>query len=157
MRSGAMVHRGAIVLSDFDPGLGKMISWRPKRNVARIYLFEKRAVVPRNTECIFFRGSGSVVGAFQRGRYLHAKVRRYELNGREPNARTGFLVTVSWYMTHSTAYQGYHTGGETHVELYAIVIGASLVYRQSVDYPEVFSLLPETAGSIVPGLCTLRS
>jgi hypothetical protein len=125
-------NRGAVVLSDFDPGLGKLVSWQPKRHKARIYLFEKRAVVPRNTECVFFRGSGSVVGVFHRG-YLLARVRRYELRGHEPNARAGFLVTVTWHRTIATGYQGYHNAGETHTELYAIIVGKKLMYRLTYD------------------------
>ena len=146
-------NRGAIVLSDFDPALGRMVSWQPKRDKARVYLFEKRAIVPRRARCVFFRGSGAVVGAFHRG-YFAARVRRFDLNGHHTNDRNGYLVTVAWHQTYATGYQERHTGGEAQIELYAIVIGGSLVYRLT-NYPEISNLLPETAGDVSPGLCTL--
>lgn len=144
---------GAIVLSDLDPALGKMVKWQPKRNKARVYLFEKGAVVQRNSSCIFFRGSGTVIGAFERGSFS-ARVRRYTFSGHETNNRTGFLITVAWHQTYSTGYQGRHIGGETHNELYAIVVGGNLVYRLT-EYPEVSALVPETALNVAPGLCIL--
>ena len=50
-------HLGALVLSDFDPGLGKLVRWHPHHDIAKVYLFERRVVVSRNAGCIFFKGS----------------------------------------------------------------------------------------------------
>ena len=147
-------NRGAIVLSDFDPALGHLVSWRPKQDKARIYLYERRAAVSRSARCVFFRQSGDVIGVFRRG-YMLARVRRYEVRGHEKNDRNGFLVTVAWHQTYATGYQERHTGGEAHVELYAVVLGSKLVYRLA-DYPEVTALIPETAGAVAPGLCLLN-
>ena len=58
---------GSVVLSDFEPAVGQVVSWKPKSGKARIYLFEKRATVSRELGCVFFRGSGERVHEFWRG------------------------------------------------------------------------------------------
>lgn len=146
---------GAIVLSDFDPELGKLLLWKPKKRTAKIFLFDKRATVRRDTACVLARLSGNVIGTFSRG-YLLARVRQYSVEGEAPDNRKGFVVTVTWYRTYATGYQERHTGGEDGTELYAIVLDDKLVHRQAIAYPEISTLLPQTAGQIVGGLCSLK-
>ncbi|MGB9369272.1 MAG: hypothetical protein WCE79_25005 [Xanthobacteraceae bacterium] len=66
------------------------------------------------------------------------------------------MIMAAWHETHSTGYQGYHTGGEVHHYLYAIVIDGKVVYRPLED-PEISAAIPASAGDVFPDLlCTLN-